>query len=419
MADSPESRVADCERLTARQDAWRLTETLNLIASENVMSLRARALMGSDFNHRYAEGHPGERYYQGTKLIDTIEAAARDAMKSIFDCRRAEVRTISGTVANEAVMSAWVKDGGAVLVNTLASGGHISHQRFGAMGRFTKRIESLPRAKDGYNIDLPGAKDQIATVKPKLVILGKSLILFPEPVREIAEVCRDHGARLMYDGAHVLGLIAGGQFQQPLKEGAEVMTGSTHKTFFGPQRGVVLSDLEDAAWKPIDKAAFPGSVSNHHLMTLPPLWVAAEEMIAFGREYAAQVVKNARAFGRALHKEGMAVEMADAGFTASHQVSVNVGAQGGGADVSERLEVSDIICNKNMLPHDTSTDPRKPSGLRFGVQELTRWGMGEDQMAEVASLVAACVLRRQDVKSDVHRLRGRFTTVRYSFEGRP
>lgn len=416
MPDTPERRVADCERLTGQQDEWRLTRTLNLIASENVLSKRARALLSSDFNHRYAEGHPGERYYQGTKHIDTIEAAVRDAMRRIFECKRAEVRTVSGTVANEAVISAWVKADDVVLVNTLASGGHISHQRFGALGRFTRRIEFLPRSKDGYGIDLPAAKDQIATLKPKLVILGKSLILFPEPVREIAEVCREHGVRLMYDGAHVLGLIAGGQFQQPLKEGAELITGSTHKTFFGPQRGVVLSNLDDAGWKPIDKAAFPGSVSNHHLMTLPPLWIAAEEMTAFGRDYAAQVVKNARALGRALLKEGVAVEMADAGFTSSHQIAVNVAAQGGGSEVSERLEGVDIICNKNMLPHDPSTDPRKPSGLRFGAQELTRWGMGEGEMAEVAALIAACILKKKDVAGEVHKLRGRFTTVRYSFD---
>jgi glycine hydroxymethyltransferase len=243
------------------------------------------------------------------------------------------------------------------------------------------------------------------------------MFLFPEPVRELAEACRTAGTLLVYDGAHVLGLIAGGQFQDPLKEGANLLLGSTHKTFFGPQRGVVLGSVADDVWKKVDRAMFPGSTSNHHLHTLPPLLVSALEMKEFGRAYAAQVVVNAKALGEALHRAGVAVACPDRGFTASHQVVVDVREQGGGAKVADRLERNDIIVNKNMVPGDT--DARNPSGIRIGVQEMTRWGMKEDDLRELAELMADSIVNVKKVQKAVGRLRARFTRVGFCFDGWP
>jgi glycine hydroxymethyltransferase len=406
--------VEECERITAEQDCWRLTRTVNLIASENVMSVRARRLLASDFNHRYAEGHPGRRYYRGTRHIDVIEERAAGLMRELFGCARADVRAISGTVANEAAIRACVGPEDAVIVNPTAVGGHISHQEIGAVGKFTRRIEAFARGADGFSIDAAAARDQIARLRPKLIILGKSLILFPEPVGELADVCREVGAVMIYDGAHVLGLIAGGQFQDPLREGADLLLGSTHKTFFGPQRGVVLGNWPEERWKRVDKAVFPGGTSNHHLATLPPLLISALEMKAFGRAYAAQVVANARALAAALARAGVAVVCPERGYTQSHQVVIDVRAQGGGAAVSERLEQNDVIANMNMLPGDTKA--LHPSGIRLGVQEATRWGMKEEEMGALADLMAASILRSQDVRREVERLRARFTTVQYSFD---
>ncbi len=415
-----EERVREVEETVRTNDRWRMRATVNLIASENVLSARARALLPSDFGHRYAEGHPepGKRYYQGTRHIDVIEARVRDEMKGLFGCSQAEVRTVSGTNANDVVFSSFVKPGDVVIVNSLSVGGHISHQPIGGMGKYTDRILEWPRHANGYQIDVDRSKDLIAKEKPRLVLLGKSLIMFPEPVREIAAVCRDLGVLLVFDGAHVLGLIAGGQFQSPLAEGADILLGSTHKTFFGPQRGVVLSNLDDKRWKRIDRLAFPGCLSNHHLNTLPPLLVATYEMKAFGREYARQVVANAQEFAKSLVAAGFDVQLADLGYTQSHQVAVDVRKQGGGGVCAAKLEENDIICNYNLLPFDDKKLAKNPSGLRLGVQEMTHWGMKEPEMEEIARLFKACLIEGKAVREEVDHFRAKFIDVHYSFDPR-
>jgi glycine hydroxymethyltransferase len=416
-----EDKVREIERLVRSNDEWRLRRTVNLIASENVLSARARALLPSDFGHRYAEGHPekGKRYYQGTRHIDVVEAEVRDLLKRIFGVRNAEVRTISGTNANDVVFSSFVKPADKVIVNSLEVGGHISHQPMGGMGKYTRNILRWPRdAANPYTIDVAQSKDLLAREKPRLAVLGKSLILLPEPAREIAAVCREIGTVCVFDGAHVLGLIAGKQFQDPLAEGCDILLGSTHKTFFGPQRGVILSNFDEERWKRIDKIAFPGSLSNHHLFTLPPLHVAALEVAQFGQAYAKQVVANAKAFGGALARAGFDVQLADRGYTESHQVAVDVKKQGGGRECAQTLEDNDIIVNYNLLPHDDPKAVMKPSGLRLGVQEMTRWGMAEPEMEEIARLFKECLIDRKAVKEEVNRFRSRFTDVGYSFDAR-
>src|SRR6266568_5472631 len=217
-----------------------------------------------------------------------------------------------------------------------------------------------------------------------------------------------------YDGAHVLGLIAGGQFQSPLHEGATWMTGSTHKTFPGPQRGVILGNMdaesEKKFWPAADRGVFPGSSSNHHLNTLPALLVATREMKKYGRDYIAQIVRTAQALGRHLDELGTPVDAREFGYTRSHMIAVNVAQWGGGVEVAKRLEESDIILNYNMLPGDS--DPRNPSGLRIGVSEMTRFGMDERAMGELAQLLHDAV-RGKDVKEQVHALRARYTEMKY------
>jgi glycine hydroxymethyltransferase len=403
------------EDAVRRQDEWR-ARCINLIASENVLSRRARQLLPSDFNHRYAEGHPGARYYQGTANIDEIEARAVALMKELFGVPKAEVRTISGTNANDVAFAGLLQQQDPVMVNPLPAGGHISHQQFGGMGKYTRAIHQWPRAADGYSIDVAKSKDLLREVKPKLAIFGKSLILFREPVKELAPVAREVGATVMYDGAHVLGLICGGAFQNPFEEGAQLLTGSTHKTFFGPQRGVLLGTLDDERWKRIDKLAFPGTLSNHHLMTLPPLVAAALEMKAFGREYAKQVVANAKRLAASLSRLGVEVACPERGFTETHQVAVDVSKHGGGGKAAEALEKNDIIVNRNQLPHDPPKKLSNPSGLRLGAQEMTRMGMKESEMDEIARLIHAVVVGARDVKAEVNAFRSKFQAVGYSFD---
>src|SRR5688572_4788021 len=278
-------------------------------------------MQNNDFMARYAEGHPNRgdevlRYYQGTKYIDEIETMAREELLALTKTRQADVRPISGNAANTAIALGYLRGGDTVIVNSTAAGGHISHNTVGVFGRRIQNrgaslsldarnhipLHYFPLTEDMYHLDLQKSIDLIEEVSPRMIVLGKSLFLFPEPLRQLAEVCRAKDIPILYDAAHVFGLIVGGQFQDPWREGATWVTASTHKTFPGPQRGVITADLdpadEEKYWPAADRGVFPGSSSNHHLHTLPALVVAIREMQAHATTYAAQIVHNAQALGK-------------------------------------------------------------------------------------------------------------------------
>ena len=403
------------EKLIHGQNQWR-GRAINLIASENILSNRVRALAGSDFAHRYAEGHPGERYYRGTTFIDEIESKLKSNLKILFNCDHTEVRPISGTNANEAVFSKFVSSNDIVMANSTPGGGHISHHRIGSLGKFTKNIIDFPITPDGYHMDVEKTKYLIQKMKPKLIVLGKSLFLFPEPIQELVDVCQANKVKIVYDAAHVLGLVAMKKFQTPLQDGAYLITGSTHKTYFGSQRGVILSNMGPEDWRKIDRGAFPGSSSNHHLDTLAQLALATYEMMEFGEAYAAQVITNAKALAVALDQRGFTVEGKEFGFTESHQVAVNVANVGGGEKVSKELEINDIIINMNMLPHEPLSNHDHPDGIRIGVQEITRLGMKEPEMERIAVLMQECIIKNMPVKDEVNTFRDQYQDVKYSYD---
>jgi glycine hydroxymethyltransferase len=425
--------ISDIRAIVQEQDEWRGGRTINLIASENAQSPAVRELQNNDFMARYAEGHPNRenevnRYYQGTKYIDQIETMARLEMIELAKAKQADVRPISGNNANTAIALAYLRGGDTVIVNSTAAGGHISHNTVGVFGRRIQNrgmslslsaekhipLHFFPLAEDMWHLDVQKSTDLIEEVKPRMVVLGKSLFLFPEPLAEISEVCKAKNIPILYDAAHVLGLLVGEQFQNPWTEGATWVTASTHKTFPGPQRGVIVSNLDEADaeryWPAADRGVFPGSSSNHHLHTLPALLVAIREMKVHAKAYAAQIVANAQALGKAVDEAGVKVEAKEFGFTKSHQIAVNVSEHGGGVKAAQALEANDIIVNYNMLPWDT--DPRNPSGLRIGVPEMTRYGMKEADMQRLGELIAACV-KGKEVKAEVNKLRGEFLEMHY------
>jgi glycine hydroxymethyltransferase len=410
-----ERNAAHIEALVKDQNDWR-GACINLIASENVTSRRVRGIMGSDFAHRYAEGHPGERYYQGTEIIDEIESLLKQHMKAIFRCKHADVRPISGTIANDAVFSRYIRPGDVVMVNSTPAGGHISHHRAGSVGKYTKNIVNFPLTADGWHIDVDHTLDLMKALEPKVMVMGKSLFLFPEPVKEIAPYCKKKGIHLIYDAAHVLGLVAGHQFQDPLGDGAPLVTASTHKTYFGSQRGVILANLDDDEWRKIDKGAFPGSSSNHHLETLVALSVATYEMLEFGVEYARQVVANAKHFAAKLFEFGFKVQAEKFGFTESHQVAIDMADFGGGDAAARDLKDNKIIVNMNLLPQEPLDRATNPSGVRLGVQEMTRMGMKEPEMERIAELFRKCLVEKKFVGDEVKEFRAGYQQVGYSFD---
>ena len=391
---------------------------LPLIASENVTSEKVRILLASDLSHRYAEGEVGARFYQGCKYIDAIEGSAIRWARELFRAEHVNVKPVSGVNANIATLFALTSPGDRMMALSVPDGGHISHSAYSVPGLRGLKLERIPFDPKEMNIDIDQMERAIRETKPKLILLGASLFLFPHPIQEMLVAADEVDATLVYDASHVLGLIAGNKFQDPLGEGADVVTSSTHKTFPGPQGALIL--CKEALSDRIDKAVFPGAVSNHHLHHIAGLAVTLQEMIHFGEAYAAQIQLNAKALAQALYEAGFNVLCEHKGFTESHQIAIDVRDLGGGDRVAKRLEEAYIITNKNMLPFDN--EPDKPSGIRLGVQELTRTGMKESEMIEIASLIRRLLIEEEPVikvKNDVKALKNNFLNVHYSFDGGP
>ena len=403
------------------------SESLPLIASENVVSAAVKEAIASDFGNRYAEGWPGERVYAGCTYIDEVERIAIKLAKQLFEAEFVDVRPVSGVNSNVVVYTAFANPGDTVMALSIPNGGHISYGRSelgGTAGSVRGlKVEYLVFDQESMNIDVDGTIAKVKRletegIKPKMVIFGASVFLFPHPVKELGSFFRSVGATVHYDGAHVLGLIAGKRFQDPLREGVDVMTGSTHKTLPGPQGGIVLS--WDRYSENIKRATFPGNVSNHHLHHVAGKAVAFAEMLAFGEAYAGEVISNAKALAESLHTKGVSVLGEKLGFTQSHQVLVDVTRQGDGGTLEKKLEAANIIANRNMIPSDIKAGRHfdHPGGLRFGVQELTRLGMKKDEMDRVGELIAKVVVKGEDsvsVASEVREFRREYQQVHFAF----
>ena len=403
-------------------------ESLPLIASENVSSPAVREAVASDLGHRYAEGWVGERVYAGNVYVDQIEQLCLDLMKSLFDAEFVDVRPISGVTANLAVYTAFSDPGDTLMCLSIPTGGHISmaKKRLGGTAGAVHglKVEYFPFDEEEMNIDVDEAKKKISQLSkdgkaPKIGMFGASVFLRPHPVKELAETIKSVGGTVVYDAAHVAGLIAGGVFGDPLREGADAVTLSTHKTLFGPQRGAILSWEKHA--EQIKRGVFPGVTSNHHLHTLAGLAVAATEMLAFGEQYTVQVVRNAKALASGLHDEGVDVLGEAFGFTESHTVIADVTKYGLGGDLEKKLEQANIILNRNLLPYDLRHDRHftNPGGIRLGSLEVTRLGMKEDDMKEIARLIGRVIVKGEaptKVRDDVKEFRSDFQKIHYCFD---
>jgi glycine hydroxymethyltransferase len=259
-------------------------------------------------------------------------------------------------------------------------------------------------------------------VRPRVVALGASMTLFPFPLRELHEIIAEWGGRLFFDGAHQLGLVAGGQFQDPLREGAAVMTGSAGKTFSGPQSGIIVWD-DPLLTEPFTQAIFPVLAATHQVNRVAALAASAAEFLAFGKEYMAQIVRNAQALGAALSRRGIPMLGAHKGYTTTHQVIADVRQFGGGLEVARQLARANIITNKNLIPADRPQDWDRPGGLRLGTIEITRLGMREAEMQTIADFIARILVERaapEEVRDDVIAFRHPYQTLYYCFEhGQP
>ena len=417
-----------------RHEIYRDRECINLIASEGLKSPAVNEMLrlSMDLESRYAEGendlegHVKRRYYQGQRYITEIENCVTDMMKNLFNCSWADVRLVSGTHANLAAFKGLsiATRNRKMVVTPLSCGAHISHDYTGLAGRVLG-LENINHAYNikEMNIDPDKSAEIIRAAKPGIIAFGGSLFLFPHPVKELKEVAEEVGAYIVYDAAHVLGLIAGGEFQDPLREGADFVTSSTHKTFPGPQGGVILADPRDdrvrVAVRNVQYAIFPLSTSNTHLGRLPALGIAALELKVFGEDLARQTVRNAQVAGQYLYENGLRVLGEANGFTRSHQIAVDVRDFGGGGVVAELLEEANIILNRNILPYDDQSNRENPSGIRIGFQDVTRRGFREEDIKYLCDLMLDVIRGKRkpsDVREDVISLRKEFDKIKYGFQ---
>ena len=418
-AGSPRAMRAEVLAAVERNARWRGDECLNLLAPEAPMSPTVRALLSAEVGQRAAEGHigPANRWFAGTRHIDEIEALCVELLKRVFRARYADHRLVASMIGNLAVYAALTEPGDPIMSVTQPFGGHSSNRNDGPAGVRGLYIHDVPMDPAELEVDLDAFTRSARQVRPELVALGASMTLFPFPVAAMAEVLSEWGGRVFFDGAHQLGLIGGGQFQDPLREGAAVLTGSAGKTFSGPQSGVIVWD-DPALTTPLTDAIFPTLAATHQVNRVAALAAAAAEFLAFGESYMAQIVANAQTLAAALHERGVPMLAAHKGFTRTHQAIADVTAFGGGEAVANRLAEANIITNKNLIPSDPAAAWDRPSGLRIGTTEVTRWGMKAPEMARIADLIVDVLEERrsvEDVRGDAVELRESYPTLQYCF----
>ncbi len=378
----------------------RQAEGLEMIASENFTSPAVMQAVGSVLTNKYAEGYPGRRYYGGCEYVDTVEDLARDRAKQLFGAEHANVQPHSGSQANSAVYLAAIKPGDTVLAFDLSHGGHLTHgMRLNSSGILYRFVHYGVR-QDDHLLDF----DQIVRLarehKPKLIVAGASAYPREIPHERFAEIANEVGAKLLVDMAHYAGLVAAGVHNSPVPY-ADFVTSTTHKTLRGPRGGIAMCRAEHA--KDLDRAVFPGTQGG------PLMHVVAGKAVAFAealrpefKEYAEQVVANARSLAQSLAAGGVKLV---SGGTDNHLMLVDVTPLGlGGKLAEEALDRCGITCNKNMIPYD-ERKPMDPSGIRLGTPALTTRGMGADEMEQVATWILR-VLKSPEDKQVLEATRG-------------
>jgi len=380
-------------------ETWRTKQCLNLIPSENIMSQPVRALLSSEFAHRYTAR---DHFYMGTQYTDKIEQYGEKLAKQLFKAETADLRPLSGHIADLIVLANLTRPGDTLMCISPTDGGYPGMWNEGLAGLLKLKTASFPFSKKDMNIKTERAKQAIARVKPNIVIFGASLITFPQPVKELAQTARENGATIGYDGSHVLGLIAGQQFQDPLREGAQALFGSTHKTFFGPQGGIILANKETG--EILKQRIYPAYVDNAHWNRIAALTLALAEARKYGKAYATQIVRNSKTLAKALDDHGFPVICKHLNYTSSHQAVIDYGNYEKGRKVAKRLQKANII-----------TD----CVIRIGTDEITRRGMKQPEMTKVAELLKRTVIDKENpenIKKEIAKLNRQFQKTQYCYE---
>jgi glycine hydroxymethyltransferase len=388
-------------------------QCINLNPATNMLNPRAEALLSSGIGSRPSLGYPGDKYEMGLEGIEKIEVMAAELAAEVFDARYAEIRVGSGALANLYVFMATAKPGDVIIAPPAAIGGHVTHHQGGAAGLYGLVTHPAPIDGANFTVDLEALRTDALRLRPRLITIGGSLNLFPHPIADIRVIADEVGAIVMFDAAHMSGMIAGRQWQQPLAEGAHVMTMSTYKSLGGPPSGLILTNYAAIAER-IDAIAFPGLTANFDAAKSAALAMTLLDWKVHGRDYARAMAGTAKALAEALVAEGLPVHAAARGMTTSHQLAIEAAVFGGGQASAKRLRAANILsCGIGLPIAEFSGDL---NGLRLGTPEIVRWGMRPEHMPQVARLIADVLLERRDAQSvapEVQAFRGQFTRLHF------
>ena len=408
-SDAVASRI---DVLIARNRQIHQRECFNLNPATNVMNPRAEAALAAGLGSRPSLGYPGDKYEMGLEAIGEIEIIAAELAAEIFQAKYAEIRVASGAMANLYGFMAICKPGDVIIAPPASIGGHVTHHAAGCAGLYGLAIHEAPINSDGYTIDLDGLRELALRVRPKLITLGGSLNLFAHPVREVRMIADEVGARVMFDAAHQCGIIAGGVWANPLAEGAHLMGMSTYKSLGGPAGGLMVTNDAEIA-KRLDAIAYPGMTANFDAGKSAALAITLLDWREFGAAYAGKMVAVARALAVALAELGLPVFGAGRGFTASHQFAVAAAGFGGGQAAAKTLRKAGFLACGIGLPIERVAGDL--NGLRIGTPELVRWGVSEEDVPELARLIAEGVGSNDPagVAVRVAAMRARFDRLHY------
>ncbi len=412
-AATPDAIAARIAAEIARNRTIHERDCINLNPATNMMNPKAEAALSAGLGTRPSLGYPGDKYEMGLEAIEQIEIIAAELAAEVYGARFVEFRVPSGSIANLYAFMATTRPGDAIITPPASIGGHVTHHAPGCAGLYGLDIHPAPVDADGYTVDVAALRVLAHQVRPKLITIGGSLNLFPHPIGAIRAVADEVGALVLFDAAHLSGLIAGKAWQQPLADGAHLMTMSTYKSLGGPPAGLILTNDAGLAEK-LDAIAFPGLTANYDAAKAAALAITLLDWKADGRAYAATMAETAGALAEHLAARGIPVFATARGATQSHQFAVRAAAFGGGQAAAKRLRRANILASGIGLP--TAPVEGDMNGLRLGTCEIVRWGMTAADMPALAALIARGLTGNEapeTVATEVTTFRQRFDRLHF------
>lgn len=391
-------------------------EGINLNPATNILNPRAEKLLSSGMGSRASLGHPGDKYETGLGAIEQIEIITQELACEVFGSTYAEFRVPSGAIANLYAFMATTEPHDTIIAPPASIGGHVTHHKGGSAGLYRLNTISAPVDQTGYTIDIDALRKLAHEVKPKLITVGGSLNLFHHPIAQVRAIADEVGAKVLFDAAHLCGMIAGKVWPQPLVEGAHLMTFSTYKSLGGPAGGLIVTNDDEIAQK-LDAIAYPGLTANFDAAKTAALGITLQDWKSVGRDYAQMMVKTSQALAQHLQNLGVNIFAADKGFTTSHQFAILAAPYGGGQTAARRMgEAGLLACGIGLPIEQVEGDL---NGLRIGTPEIVRIGMKVEHMQDLAGFIARSLdtnVEPKSIQREITEWRKQFSGVHYTVD---